>query len=114
MKHNSTDYVHTLTEAMKLALANRDAFYANPLLADVPLARAPLRGVCWRAGPAARDAKSASLELRPGDPRGGKSLLGIAPQDYRVPGGPVHDTTTCVVANPWATWSWPRPAAGAE
>ena len=83
---------------MKLALANRDAFYADPLLADVPLAQLLSEEYAALCRPLV-DANSASLELRPGDPRGGKSLLGIAPQDYRVPGGPVHDTTTCVVAD---------------
>jgi gamma-glutamyltranspeptidase/glutathione hydrolase len=37
--HNSFDYVHTLTEIMKLAFADRHAYYGDPNLMDVPLDR---------------------------------------------------------------------------
>jgi len=38
MGHNSTAYVHTVTEALKLALADRDAHYADPDFTNVPAA----------------------------------------------------------------------------
>ena len=37
--HNSADYVHTVTEAMKLCFADREHHYGDPRFVDVPLAR---------------------------------------------------------------------------
>ncbi len=36
MGHNSVDYVHVVTEAMKLAFADRNRYVADPKFADVP------------------------------------------------------------------------------
>ena len=38
MKLNSADYVHTVTEAMKLAYADRDTYYADPAFVRIPAA----------------------------------------------------------------------------
>ena len=100
MPHNGSPYVHLLTEAMKLGLADRDTFYADPLFVDVPLdsllspAYADLRRLLI-------DLNQASQELRPGDPLGNRALLDLAPADYRIPDQPVQDTTTCLVADRW-------------
>ena len=102
MGHNRPDAVHTIVETMKLALADRDTYYADPLFEDVPLAAllspeyaALRRGLI--------DAKHASLERRPGDPRGGKAVLDPAADPARrhvsPPPAAAHDTTTCVVAD---------------
>ncbi len=36
MRHDSADYVHTVTEAMKLAYADRDTYYADTAFVQVP------------------------------------------------------------------------------
>ena len=36
MKHDTADYVHTVTEAMKLAYADRDTYYADTAFVQVP------------------------------------------------------------------------------
>ncbi len=37
MGHNSVDYVHTLAEAMKLVFADRERFYGDPDVIDMPI-----------------------------------------------------------------------------
>ncbi len=97
MGHNSPDAVHVTVEAMKLALADRDTYYADPLFEDVPLA-----GLLAPAYAEARrgliDMSHASLERRPGDPRRGKALLAGA-AGRQGEGGPGLDTTTCLVVD---------------
>ena len=67
MGHLSADYVHVVTEAIKLAMADRDAYYADPDFSGVPLG-----GLLSDAYTDLRvpliDMQTASLEARPGDP----------------------------------------------
>ena len=89
--------IHTLTEAMKLALADRDAYYADPLFAEVPLKQLLSDEYVALRGPLIDPAR-ASLQLRPGDPRAMRPLLA----GYRWDAGkkrPVMDTTNCVTAD---------------
>ncbi len=36
MGHNSADYLHVLTEALKMGYADRDTYYADPAFVDIP------------------------------------------------------------------------------
>ena len=67
MGHNSTEYIHTVTEALKLALADRDEFYGDPEFVKVPAV-----GLLSQAYAAERrnliDATKANNQARPGDP----------------------------------------------
>jgi gamma-glutamyltranspeptidase/glutathione hydrolase len=64
----SADYVHTVVECSKLAFADREAWYGDPELCDVPMET-------LLSGPYADERRAligdeASLELRPGAPGG--------------------------------------------
>jgi len=97
MGHNKADSIHLAVESMKLGLADRDVYYADPLFVDVPLAGLLSPDYAKMRRPLI-DLKKASLEQRPGDPLAGKALLDI--QDARRGlGGPANDTTTCLVAD---------------
>ena len=37
MGHNSPEYIHTVAEALKLAFGDREAFYADPNYAEIPI-----------------------------------------------------------------------------
>jgi len=63
---NSTDYIHQVHEAIKLAYADRNAYYGDPAFAKVPIA-----GLLSKAYAAERRmliGPQASLEQRAGDP----------------------------------------------
>ncbi|GAB3390537.1 gamma-glutamyltransferase [Humibacter soli] len=60
--------IHVIVEAVKLALADRDAWYADPRFADVPLAT--LLSPAYADERAALIGDTASAELRPGSPDG--------------------------------------------
>ncbi len=71
---NSTAYVHVVTEAMKLAFADRDQYYADPRQIDVPLA-ALLADNYGNLRSRLIDMRRASLEMRPGEPSRGSEVL---------------------------------------
>jgi gamma-glutamyltranspeptidase/glutathione hydrolase len=102
MGHNRPDAIHTIAETLKLALADRDTYYADPHFADVPLAGllAPEYAALRRE---LIDPKHASLERRPGDPRSKKAVLDPSADPARrhvpPPLADAHDTTTCLVAD---------------
>jgi gamma-glutamyltranspeptidase / glutathione hydrolase len=71
--HNTAAYVHLVTEASKLAFADREAYYGDPDFVQVPI-RELLSDAYTAARRTLIDADHASLELRPGDPLRGKPL----------------------------------------
>jgi gamma-glutamyltranspeptidase/glutathione hydrolase len=93
----SPDYVHQVTEALKLALADRDIYYADPLFAEVPLEQLLSKSYADLRRPLI-DPQSASLIFRPGDPRGNKAELAAADLPTGQQRG-ANDTTTCLTAD---------------
>lgn len=100
MEHGSADYMHRVTESMKLAFADRDAFYGDPDFVDVPI-DALMSNEYTAMRRELVDMKTASQEQRPGDPYKMKPLLGVAPQDHTVFSGHSDDTSNCLVADKW-------------
>ena len=105
MGHLSADYIHVVTEALKLAMADRDEYYGDPDFADVPL-QALLSDAYTEIRRPLIDMQRASLEARPGDPREMKPLKG---RGVFRPG--VGGTTTCVVADRWGNVVAATPSA---
>jgi gamma-glutamyltranspeptidase/glutathione hydrolase len=64
MDPNGPDFVHTVIEAMKLAYADREAYYGDPDFAEIPLAT--LLSPAYAEARRALIGPEASLEQRPG------------------------------------------------
>lgn len=94
---NQPESIHLTIESLKLAFADRDVYYADPLFCDVPLP-ALLDASYAEKRRRLIDATHASLEQRPGDPRHGGAILDSTAARQGL-GGPSHDTTTCLVAD---------------
>ncbi|MEQ1824388.1 MAG: gamma-glutamyltransferase [Pirellula sp.] len=100
MKHMSADFIHVVTEAMKLSFADRAEYYGDPRFVQVPMAELLSEGYTQLRRKLI-DMRVASMARRPGDPlflqvRKGDSQ----PKDSREE-IPKQDTTTCVVADRW-------------
>jgi gamma-glutamyltranspeptidase/glutathione hydrolase len=67
MRHDSADYVHTVTEAMKLAYADRDTYYADTAFVQVP-AQGLLSKVYAKERAALINPRQASRAFIAGDP----------------------------------------------
>ena len=100
MGHLSANYIHTVTEALKLGFADRDEYYGDPLFAEVPL-KALLSREYAKIRRSLIDKTKASLERRPGDPYHMRPLKGMMQAENHPDRFPVSDTTTCVVADRW-------------
>jgi gamma-glutamyltranspeptidase / glutathione hydrolase len=92
MGFNSADYIHTVIEAEKLALADRDEYYGDPNFVKVPMQEL-LSDRYTKMRRELIDPRKASLELRPGDP------YNMKPTKAPTITGPWHGGTTvmCVM-----------------
>jgi gamma-glutamyltranspeptidase/glutathione hydrolase len=99
MGQNSPEYIHTVTEALKLGFADRDRFYGDPNFVKVP-AQQLLSKDYAAMRRSLIDGQRASLSQRPGDPSNMKPLLASAAQiSYNGPPVPEIEKandTTCV------------------
>jgi gamma-glutamyltranspeptidase/glutathione hydrolase len=73
--HNSSTYIHTLTEALKLAMADRDRYYGDPNFVKIPSDELLSKNYAALRRPLI-DPNKASIAQRPGDPLNMKALLG--------------------------------------
>lgn len=74
--HNSPDYVHTITEALKLAFADRDRYYGDPDFVKIPAELLSKQYASLRRSLIEKE--RASLAQQPGDPLHMKAVLASA------------------------------------
>ena len=91
MGHNSADYLHVLIESVKLAFADREQYYGDPLQALVP-GDVLLSNEYGKRRAALIDLRRSNDELRPGDAWNNAALLPVderfTPQPWGA--GTVH------------------------
>jgi gamma-glutamyltranspeptidase / glutathione hydrolase len=99
MGHNSSMYIHTLAEALKLALADRDRYYGDPNFVKIPMHELLSKSYATLRRPLI-DPQKASMAQVPGDPLNMKPILATeTPTIGRVSQVPEIERandTTCV------------------
>jgi gamma-glutamyltranspeptidase/glutathione hydrolase len=99
MGHNSAAYIHTLAEALKLAMADRDRYYGDPDFVKIPMAELLSKDYAKLRRPLI-DERRASLAQQPGDPLNMKAVLASAVQTIgrasALPEIERANDTTCV------------------
>jgi gamma-glutamyltranspeptidase / glutathione hydrolase len=112
--HNSADYVHHLTEALKLAFADREAYYGDPAIAGVPLATLISAEYAARRRKAIRSDHAWPEMPPPGDVGNGRGR-GRGFGDFPRPKGdpnPEPDTSYVCVADRWGNLFSATPSDG--
>jgi gamma-glutamyltranspeptidase/glutathione hydrolase len=102
MQHGGEQYLHTLAEAIKLAYDDRNAWFGDPLFADVPAEG--LLSKSYAMERAMLIGEQASMLHRYGNPyahqRGGrKPATPFVPHRLRRPGDPPADTTAIEIVD---------------
>ncbi|HET6854075.1 MAG TPA: gamma-glutamyltransferase family protein [Pyrinomonadaceae bacterium] len=99
MGHNSVSYIHTLAEALKLGLADRDRYYGDPNFVKIPMAELLSKDYAALRRPLIDEGR-ASLAQQPGDPQNMKAVLASAVQTIgrasALPEIERANDTTCV------------------
>ena len=99
MGHNSPTYIHTLAEALKLGLADRDRYYGDPNFVKIPMTELLSKEYAALRRPLI-DEQHASLAQQPGDPMNMRAVLASAVQTIgrasEVPAIERANDTTCV------------------
>ena len=99
MGHNSPAYIHTLAEALKLGLADRDLYYGDPNFVKIPMSELLSKEYAALRRPLI-DERRASLAQQPGDPMNMKAVLASAAQTVgrasSLPEIERANDTTCV------------------
>lgn len=93
MGFGTAEYLHTISEAIKLAMADRDKYYGDPLFVDVPLDQL-LSKEYANSRRKLIDEQKAVNHPRPGDLQNGKSSIKNVKFEKWLGG-----TTTCVVTD---------------
>jgi gamma-glutamyltranspeptidase/glutathione hydrolase len=98
MRVNSAQYIHTLTEALKLAYADRDTYYGDPKFVKVPSEE--LLSMKYAEGRRKMIGDTASMEFQPGKVG---DRMGIHPSQSEIVRTKIDDflmahDTTCVDA----------------
>ena len=99
MSFQSPQAIHVIAESMKLALADRDVYYGDPLFVDVPMEQLLSREYS-DIRRSLINLQKASMTQQPGDPANMKPLLDEQRTKIGL-GGPNKDTSTCLTADRW-------------
>jgi gamma-glutamyltranspeptidase/glutathione hydrolase len=90
MGHNSADSVHLITEALKLAFADRNHYIADPRFArDIPVEALLSKGYAAKRRSLIRMDRAIRGEAPPGDPRRESAILSLHNISYEEPNPPV-------------------------
>ena len=116
MGHNSADYIHVTLEALKLAFADRHAYYGDPDFVSVPLAGLLSKGYASDRGAVIDMSRAAPGMPSPGDPwlyQNGGLHGGVPVSDPSpAPGALQADTSYLCVVDRWGNVFSATPSDG--